>query len=438
MRAGRVALLAIAPLVALAGASAAQETEGGALVESMTLDEAIHRALVRDERARTADVQVAQAERGGARAATLYGPQASGFGNITFQPEQEFESSPGVISVVTPRPQYQVGGNLTQPLYTHEYWGRRAAARYTLQQTDAQRGRTREQVVIDTLTAYYEVLKTDRRVELAQAAVERSRAQVELAKARHGAGAALKTALLQAQIDLDRYSRQVLDAKGNQRVARDVLARLTGAGVGVRVSEPGAQEPGAPNVDEAIATAESARADLRAAQKSIEAAQADRDATKARLYPHLDGTGSYLHTNPTTIFQPDPNYWRVVVTLTVPLFQGGHEYLDVRDKESALTTAELTRDQLRKQIRNDVTRAWVAWEVARRQVDLLEEQRGFAQENFQLVTSQFKGGTATSTDVTVAQSTLTEAEVNLTIARYDREVAAAEVRFQSGSLGVAR
>ena len=129
-----------------------------------------------------------------------------------------------------------------------------------------------------------------------------------------------------------------------------------------------------------------------------------------------------------------PDVWRGIVTLTIPLLQSGNEYLDIRDRESTLSLAEINKDGLLLNLRNDVTRAWAAWETARRAAELTEHQLGFAQENQRLVVNQFRGGTATSTDVTVAQATLNEAEINFVIARYDREVAAAAVRFQTGTL----
>jgi outer membrane protein TolC len=396
----------------------------------MTLDDAIAAAIRIDVRNRSANVQVEQTERNETRAiTTIFGPRVSGTATGTFQQEISFQG----VGVVQPNVQWTFGAQLTQPLYAHEYWGRRDQAKYTTEQTMFTRSRTREQIAMDTITAYYEVLKADRRVDLARAAVERSQAQVDLAKARVSAGAALKTALLQAQIDIDRYQRQVADAQGLQQVARDVLSRLTGAPIDVGVVEPAAQQTGVGDPTQAISSAEATRSDVRAANKAIAAAQADVRATKARLYPTLLGTFNYTHYEPSSLFVV-PDAWRGIVTLTVPLLQTGSEYLDIKDRESSVSLAEINKEGLILQLRNDVTRAWTAWETARRNAELSDHQLGYAQENQKLVVSQFKGGTATSTDVTVAQATLNEAEINDVIARYDREIAAAAVRFQAGTL----
>jgi outer membrane protein TolC len=442
MKRGQRATAAALLLAILGGgkrdAGAAGEVQAPSEGEVLTLEQAIERAQRRDERIGMADLQVTLAQHNRTRALTVLGPQASLLGTILFQPEQSFTttvdpSQPPQNFVVTPSPQYQFVAQINQPLYVQEYFGRRESGTRATEQATALGHRTREQVAMDTTTAYYEVLKDDRRVLLARTSVDRANAQVVLARARVQAGAALKTALLQAQIDLDRYNRQVLDADGTRRVARDLLARLTGAALEVQLADPALQQPGVGDLEGAVALAEKGRSDLRAAQKAVEAADADLSATRARLYPYLSVGGTYIYTSPTTIFQPRADIWRVVLTATVPLFQSGREYLDVRDKESALGNAELGRDQLRKQIRNEVTRAWVTFETARRQVEVGERQVSFARENHVLVVNQFRGGTATSTDVTVAQAALNEAELNLVVAQYDREVAAAAVRFATGT-----
>ena len=399
------------------------------LAPTMTLDDAVAAAVKLDVRDRSANVQVELAERSQSRAFwQIFGPRAAGTVAGTFQQEIAFQGF-----VVQPAEQLTFGGQLTVPIYAHEVWGRRDQAKYTVEQNQATRTRTREQTAMDTIAAYYEVLKADRRVDLARSQVERAQAQVDLANARVKAGAALRTALLQAQIDLDRYQRQVADTQGQQYVAREQLSRLTGAPMDVGVVEPGPQQPGAGGPVDALTAAFSARPDLRAAERGISAAQADVDATRARLYPTLAGNISYTHYEPQSVFVLG-DVWRGVITLTIPLLQGGTEYLDIRDRESNLSLAEINRDSVRLQIRNDVARAWTQWETARRNAELSEHQLAFAKENHQLVVSQFKGGTATSTDVTVAQSSLAEAEINFVIARYDREIAAAGVRFQTGNL----
>jgi outer membrane protein len=401
--------------------------------ERMTLDEAIERALRRDERARTAVVQRAQAERAAGRALTIMGPTARLFGTLQFQNEIVLSFSGVPPQTIQPGRVELLGGEITQPLYVHEVWGRRESGKQVAAQSEAQLGRTREQVAVDTLGEYYDALKADRRVDLARTAVERAAAQVALAKARVAAGSAMRTALLQAEIDLDRYNRQVLDAEGTKRVARERLSVETGAPLEVALAEPGPQAAGAAALDQAVASAWQTRADARAADRAVAAAEADVAAARAHLYPSLVGSAAYTHNEPQALFTT-PDAWRALITLSVPLLQNGSEYYDLRDKHSALSVAELNREALRKQIHVDVTRAYVAYETALRQVEVLERQLGFARENQALVIAQFRGGTANSTDVTVAQATLAEAELNVAVARYDREVAAAGVRFATGEL----
>src|SRR5262249_46251585 len=147
--------------------------------------------------------------------------------------------------------------------------------------------------------------------------------------------------------------RQELDAAGAKQVARSVLSILTGVAGEVELAAPPPQEPPHGDLEAALAGAR-ARADLAAAAAAISAAEADVDATRARLYPTLQGTASYTHQEPRQAFQPQ-DAWRVLVSLTLPLFQTGGEYYDIRDRESTAALLRLDETTLRKRVHDEVT-----------------------------------------------------------------------------------
>jgi outer membrane protein TolC len=94
--------------------------EGG----SLGLPDAIASALRRDERALSADVQLQITSRQTTRANEIFGPRITGSANMFIQQEINI---PG-IGLVQDNLAYQVGGQLVQQLYVHEFWGRRRQA----------------------------------------------------------------------------------------------------------------------------------------------------------------------------------------------------------------------------------------------------------------------------------------------------------------------
>jgi outer membrane protein len=287
-------------------------------------------------------------------------------------------------------------------------------------------------VMLEVATAYFDALRADARREIARGALERARAQRELAQARIKAGAELRTAFLQAELDVARAERQILDADAQARLAREILAVLCGTSAEVALAQPGPQ--GAPaDLKSALAEAEAARADVMDAQKSLEAAELDLGATRRRLWPNLGLVAQASNTQPASLFSDTFN-WSAVLTLTVPLYQGGGEYLDIQDKESAITVARHTLEQRRKKVRDEVLRAYTALDTARRQVEIIERQVLVARENHGLVSAQFKAGAVRPTDVTLAQIELANAEDQRVVAAFDREVAAVTLRAAMGAL----
>src|SRR5215470_16766986 len=110
------------------------------LSPSMSLDDAIAAAIRIDVRNRAANVQVEQTERGETRAVTtIFGPRAAATATGTFQQEIAFMNQ-----VIQPNVQGTFGGQITVPLYAHEYWGRRDQAKYSTDQSIDTRSRTRE------------------------------------------------------------------------------------------------------------------------------------------------------------------------------------------------------------------------------------------------------------------------------------------------------
>lgn len=328
----------------------------------------------------------------------------------------------------------RLGGQLSA-VYTPEYWLRRDAVKSQIAQVQAQAGRLKDVVMLEVASAYLDALRAQARVELARAALERARTQRDLAQKLVKAGTQLKTATLQAELDVVRAERQILDAEAQVLVARDALSRLCGTPADVGLARPGAQ-PAPADLRSAVDGAVAARSDVVEAQRAVEAAELDLGATRRRLWPTLALSAQASNQQPSQLFAPTFN-WNAMLTLTVPLYQGGGEYLDIADKESQIVIAKHEVERRRKQVRDEVVRAFTALETSRRAVEILERQVAVARENYDLVASQFRAGAVRPTDVTLAQLELASGEDQLVVAAFDRELAAVALRAAMGKLGKA-
>ncbi len=413
------------------------------LAEPLTLDQAFELALGRDERLKANATQAEQARRGADRARTLFNPQASLFAAGTVQNEIEADfgvpasvqamfglNLPPSKSVVQQRLVGRFGAQASA-VYNAQYWGQREVVRHQVEVLLSQGGRLREVVMLEVAQAYFDALRADGRVRIGQAALERARAQKDLAQARIKAGAELKTAALQAELDITRAERQILDADSQRMVAYETLARLCGRSPGTLVQPP--PQIGPSDLGAAVEEATRSRRDVQEALRTVEQAEAERQVARRKLWPTLGVVGQVSATQPSSVFASALN-WSVIATFAVPLYQGGGEYLDIKDRETAIVLAKNTTEQRKKLVRDDVTRAFATYHTARQAVTLAERQVAVARENHSLVSSQFKAGAVRSTDVTLAQIELTSAEDQVVVATFDRELAATALRAAMGTL----
>ena len=413
------------------------------LAEPLTLDQAFDLALARDERLKANAAQAEQARRGADRARTLFSPQASVFAAGTVQNEIEAEfgvpkdlqamfnlNLPPTRSIVQPRLVGRFGAQ-AGAVYSAQYWRQRDVVRHQVEALLAQGGRLREVVMLEVAQAYFDALRADGRVKIGQAALDRARAQKDLAEARIKAGAELKTAALQAELDITRAERQILEADSQRMVAYETLARLCGRSPGMLVQPPAQKGPA--DLASAVEEATRARRDVQEAMRVVEQAEAEREVARRRLWPTLGIVGQVSAMQPSSVFASAVN-WSVVATFSVPLYQGGGEYLDIKDRETSIVLARNTIEQRKKLVRDDVTRTFATYHTARQAVTLAERQVAVARENHILVSSQFKAGAVRSTDVTLAQIELSSAEDQVVVATFDRELAATALRAAMGTL----
>ena len=413
------------------------------LAEPLTLDQAFELAIERDERLKANVTQTEQVRRGSERARTLFNPQVSLFAAGTMQNEIEADfgvpqevqamfglSVPPTKSVVQPRFVGRFGAQ-AGAVYSSQYWSQRDVVRHQVEALLSQGGRLREVVMLEVAQAYFDALRADGRVKIGQAALERARAQKDLAEARIKAGAELKTAALQAELDITRAERQILDADSQRMVAYETLARLCGRSPGTLVQPPQQKGPG--DLGAAVEEAVRARRDVQEAMRTVDQTAAEREVARRKLWPTLGIVGQVSATQPSSVFASAVN-WSVVATFSVPLYQGGGEYLDIKDRETAIVLARNTIEQRRKQVRDEVTRAFATYHTARQAVTLAERQVAIARENHLLISSQFKAGAVRPTDVTLAQIELTSAEDQVVVATFDRELAATALRAAMGTL----
>ena len=152
------------------------------------------------------------------------------------------------------------------------------------------------------------------------------------------------------------------------------------------------------------------------------------------LQPRLSANGELNYTD-------DPNLslnWQrsasIGATLTVPLYQGGGEYAQIRQNKETVRQRQSDLDSVYRAVREEVTAAWQALVTARSSIESIAEQVRAAEIALDGSRQEALVGQRTTLDVLDQENDLFQAEVDLVSAQRDEIVASYRLKAAVGGL----
>jgi multidrug efflux system outer membrane protein len=265
---------------------------------------------------------------------------------------------------------------------------------------------------------------------LADDSVKRTEAQLANATARVKAGGALRSAELLASIELRRAQAQRVSAELEVQLQENEFARITLTPPPPELVLP--PPPPTPGPAEAQLHLHE-RADLKAARKLIEEREALVGVASAnRLWPTIDlqGNGSYINGGIALL----PWSWQVDAVVNLPLFQGGQEYVEIQRKRIDVERAKADLAFQERIAKESVLLAAARLASAIEAVRVADLRIKDAEENYNLVASQFRLGAVSFLEAANAQSAFTDAAVSRVTALNERERATFELLYVTGDI----
>lgn len=292
---------------------------------------------------------------------------------------------------------------------------------------------TEQSILLQTATAYVDVLRDEAVVDLNAQNLNRLQRQLDATRDRYDAGVATLTDVAQAESRIARAKSDYLDAQGNLEVARAVFEEVVGvlpADLGtptIVLDLPTDREEAKTMAAERNPDVISAIYDRRVALHSIDEQFAD-------LLPTVDLSASASRDLDKASKDSRSTDLTLSATVTVPIYQQGFETSQVR--ESKLTAAQ-TLLQIEEARRAAIEQASSAWETYRSVVATIEairEEVRAAEIALDGVQQEELVGQRTVLDVLDAEQELLDASVSLVQAERDETVARFELVAAVGAL----
>lgn len=279
----------------------------------------------------------------------------------------------------------------------------------------------REVLILDTATAYYEVLRADRLIRVLESSMTVQAERLRDIQARQQVGFArpLDVAQIEAQVSQTRVS--LLDARNRLGNARAALKLLTAVDTDRCVLTDGFEPGPAPASAEAVvAAAELGRQDLQAARASAEAARELVDAEIGRYYPSIGVNLDYFLLRDTS---PNDLDFTGLVSINLPIFSAGLIEADVRRSWSVFRGEVLNYSLTRRRIRRDVESALADYAASQQRVEELRIQVAAAEEALRQAEAAYQTGLGTNLERVAAQDQLLGAQLRAASEDFTRKLA---------------
>jgi len=292
----------------------------------------------------------------------------------------------------------------------------------------------RDLVVLAVGGTYLQVLAAQARVTSADAQLETANAVYQQALQQSGVGLVAHIDVNRSQVQALTEQQRLVSLQNDLAKHKINLARL----IGLPPTEQYELSDDIPfsaapplAFDEAVKQALEQRADLKAAQAQVRAAEMTHAAARAERIPSFSVNANYgaIGTNPD---QAKATY-TVAGTVRVPIWQGGKAGADIEQTDAELAQRKAEAEDLKSEIESEVRSAYLDLQAATSQVDLTQRNLQVSKETLDLTRQRFEAGVTDSVEVVQTEQTVASAELDYINSVFAHNVAKLSLARAMGS-----
>jgi len=415
----RPALLATVAAFAISGPAARAETLSGALAKAYVTNPDINsqRAAVRQT-----DESVPAANAG-------YLPKISAFGNAgvahqngnLISPTSTGASDTDYALGTLPR---GYGVQAQQTIFDgYQTMNKIRSADSQVLGAREQLRNTEQNTLLSGVTAYMDVLQNSAIVELDKNNVEVLKEQLRETKDRFTVGEVTRTDVAQAEASLASANAQLLTDQAVLEGSVATYRQVIGDQPKTLAPVKPLAKPLPRTLPEAVNISQVEHPAIVAQQHGVDVALLSIKIAEGALYPQASVTGQLAQSYDVNA-TPGQRLFSAQITgqLTIPIYQGGAEYANIRQSKEGLSVQELKASSTRDQIRQNVVAAWGRFQAA---IGVVKAARASVAANEAAlagVREEAKVGQRTTLDVLNAQQALLSARTQLVRAEHDQVV----------------
>lgn len=289
------------------------------------------------------------------------------------------------------------------------------------------------QTVFNVIAAYYDITRQLQQLNSLTEVVNYNTERVKILSASYESGLIAKNSLLQAKIDLNVYSANVINQKSNiiatYRILNLLLCRDANTAFTVSDSIPTNYEL---NKEELIRTLFSKNISILSMQKEIDISKLGLKEYNSQFLPRLSFNGGYnfyesnnsfgnLMTNRLTGPQ-------LIGTLSIPLYQSGNARRQLNVAKLQLKSSEYNLESSKIEINIQLQNAITEYENQLQLLTIEKENAELTRENLEITMERLRLGQTTALEVRQAQESFVASQTRLINLKYNLKIAETKLK----------
>ncbi len=291
--------------------------------------------------------------------------------------------------------------------------------------SDLQLRQTIENNLLTVFNNYYEVGRLSQNTAVLEKTIEVSRSRLQRAQYRYDYGQGIRLDILNAEVDIQRDTINLLNLKNQLANAKRNLNVAMGNAVNSNFDVDtliSYQEN--LNLEQLISDARMNNILVQLINQNLAVTNYDFDIIDAGKKPILDANANYnfnFSDNASGSFIDISNSRGLAAGLTLSwnLYDGGRREKQKENAQVNIESQQVQKEQILQQIERDVINAWESYQNALFILQAEEKNVSINQLNFERTAEQFKVGQVNSVEFRQAQLNLLTAATNLNSAKYD-------------------
>jgi outer membrane protein TolC len=322
---------------------------------------------------------------------------------------------PGLLlpTVVGPFNFFDLRATLSQTVLDLTAWNNYRAAGENLRSNEMLAEDARDLVVLAVGGAYLQVISAKAKVDSARAQLDTANALLKQTSEQRAVGVVAQVDVNRSQVQALTQQQRLVSLQNDLAKQKINLARLTGLPPNetFEVSDDISFSAAPPiTLEVALKQAMDGRADLKAAEAQVRAADRTRSAARAERLPSISVSADYgaIGTNPSQAH----GTFTLVGTVRIPIWQGGRAEGNIEQAEAALVQRRAELEDIKGRIESDVHNAYLDLQAATSQVELALKNIEVSKQNLDLTRQRFEAGVSDNVEVVQSQESVATAQLD--------------------------